>query len=156
MTEGNKPANDKPQDGSDNPIIESASATTSPDNRSGVAPLVIVGVALAVALLLCYGIASFAESIITLALRTGFPSDGYSYESPDGSDSDDALLDEFDRLLDDYLSDRLGSGPNMNGTGHDGSTGSQLATEDVRDLMDADAQVIPSVAGCLAHASASR
>lgn len=85
------------------PIIESASATTSPDNaRSGHAAYVIFGVAVALLLALCAGLSSCATSISDVALRNvGVYGQGYGF----GRDTDrgyepedllDEILDEVD------------------------------------------------------------
>lgn len=67
------------------PVVESASATTSPDNKSGAAPYVIVGVALACLLFLAAGVGNLVGTFGSLAL---------SQSRDYGSIGD--LLDELD------------------------------------------------------------
>ncbi len=67
------------------PVVESASATTSPDNKSGAAPYVIVGVVLACLLFLAAGVGNLVGTFGSLAL---------SQSRDYGSIGD--LLDELD------------------------------------------------------------
>lgn len=67
------------------PVVESASATTSPDNKSGAAPFVIVGVVLACLLFLAAGVGNLVGTFGSLAL---------SQSGDYGSIGD--LLDELD------------------------------------------------------------
>lgn len=139
MAESDKPGNQLDQ--TPKSVIESASATTSPDNKSGAAPWVIVGVSLVVALLACGGVANLIGALwgfATAASQSG--AHGYSYDRGSSNDLDD----ELDRLLEDYLGDSGSSSSGYSGAGHRGSTyDSSLTT--------GDAQVAPSVAACLGH-----
>lgn len=85
------------------PIIESASATTSPDNAdSGSTAYVIFGVAVALLILLTLGISGCVSSVSQLVSSTPWQSgsmaqdtDYYDYYSPYGYLDDDFGFDTY-------------------------------------------------------------
>lgn len=96
------------------PVVESASATTSPDNKSGAAPYVIVGVALACLLFLAAGVGNLVGTFGSLAL---------SQSRDYGSIGD--LLDELDD----------GSGHDSQAPGNGSRRGRYSGTELTQDYV---------------------
>lgn len=96
------------------PVVESASATTSPDNKSGAAPYVIVGVALACLLFLAAGVGNLVGTFGSLAL---------SQSRDYGSIGD--LLDELDD----------GSGYDSQAPGNGSRRGRDSGTELTQDYV---------------------
>lgn len=96
------------------PVVESASATTSPDNKSGAAPYVIVGVALACLLFLAAGVGNLVGTFGSLAL---------SRSGDYGSIGD--LLDELDD----------GSGHDSQAPGNGSRRGRYSGTELTQDYV---------------------
>lgn len=81
------------------PILESASATNSPDNHSGVGPYIIVGIVLAVLVALALALCNLVEAAGT-AIDWADGGSSFGYDDRDYSDLDDFFndLDEFDGL----------------------------------------------------------
>lgn len=87
------------------PVVETASATTSPDNASsGYAAYLIAAAGLAVAMLLAWSLASTVLGIVGLAL-----SDYGDYGGPGDINYDLEDLDETDRqqLIEDLIQQEL-------------------------------------------------
>lgn len=85
-------------------VIESASATTSPDNsNSGSAAYVIFGVAVALVALIAIGFSGCVSALGRLALDNHSYGYGHNYDY-DGQDIDDQLEDLY-YDLDDYIND---------------------------------------------------
>ena len=79
------------------PVIESASATTSPDNNSGKWPYVLVAVVLAALVALSLALANAAQVIGTAIAEDYSGYDGYGYNERDDSNG----YDDFEDFLDD-------------------------------------------------------
>lgn len=99
------------------PVLESASATNSPDNHSGVGPYIIVGIVLAVLVALALALCNLVEAAGT-AIDWADDASSYGYDDRDYGDLDDFFdnLDEFD------------------GLGSSGTSGKDLTSDNVFDV----------------------
>lgn len=88
---------DRDEDGSRPPVIESASGTTDPENSSsGIGAYVVFGVAVALLAVLCLGVSSCTGMLSTLAAQSHDHSNGYDL---DGFGHDDPYYDLYDEFL---------------------------------------------------------
>ena len=95
------------------PVVESASATTSPENSSGAAPFVIVGVVLACLIFLAAGVGNLVGSLGALAASRG----GY-------------YADDLDELLDELEGEGYGTGaPDANSRGRSRGGNTELTQD---------------------------
>ncbi len=147
------------------PIIESASATTSPDNKnSGPAAYVIAGVSAVLLILASYGLSSCASSLVGYALVSdmAYSDDMYDYDEYYDYD-DEYYLDENDTsstsgslsveealslelaAYDSYLDDSISA--------FDYAGASSDVSDYVRSLVNADSNAMDSLYATLRSAA---
>ena len=120
---------DRDEDGSRPPVIESASGTTDPDNSSsGIGAYVVFGVAVALLAVLCLGVSSCTGMLSTLAAHSYDHSYGYDLDGFGHDDPYDEFYDEFLSPDDDPYYD---FGDDLDWTG-DGWLSSRLVTAEAR------------------------